>query len=545
MLRYGATLAGNERPALAYYGNHISYGKLLEEVHACAAGLRVHGVKSGDFVTIFLPNIPQCVIAVYAVNMIGAVCNMVHPLSTSSEIGYAVDLTESKYVMTCEINEAACSGLDVEIIRCKTSAYFPKTLNGHLMRWVHRCAVRKCRNGKNVRKITEWDDLMKDGHGSVSVSGVLEMVGIPNDTAAIMYTGGTTGATKGVMLSNFAINSVAIQLVVGVVGEDIRVGDGFLAILPMFHAFGLVVTVHTPLSAGMKVALLPKFDAKECARTIFLEKTAYIVGVPAMYERMYSEFAEKDFSFVKAIVAGGDRISESLINRYNHLLRQSGCTTKFRPGYGLTEACSVCTLTMDGYHMISTGCVGIPLAGNRVCTVEPGTTNVLPDGVEGELCLLSDAMMTGYYRNLEATAAVLRRHEDGLLWLHTGDVVIIAPSGNICFRSRYKRMVKVNGYNVYPMMIEEVMQTHPDVREVCAIGIPWGHDTRIKLYVTLKQKMDPTEVERKLIEYAMERLNRWSVPITVEIVAALPRTRMEKIDYRELERLELWNNALR
>ncbi|HJK47927.1 MAG TPA: class I adenylate-forming enzyme family protein [Methanocorpusculum sp.] len=545
MLRYGAERAGDDRPALAYYGNHISYGQLLADVHACAAGLRAHGVKRGDFVTIFLPNIPQCVVAVYAVNLIGAVCNMVHPLSTTGENGYAVDLTESKYVLTCEINEAVCSGMDVEIIRCRTPSYFPKTPKGYLMGWMYRRAVRKCLNGENVRRITEWDDLLAEGRAVVAASGIPEMVGSPDDTAVIMYTGGTTGTAKGVMLSNFAVNTVAVQLVVGIGGEDICVGDGFLAILPMFHAFGLAVTAHTPLSAGLKVVLLPRFNAKECAHAILSEKTAYIAGVPAMYERMYSEFEGKDLSFIKLIVAGGDSVSGSLINRYNQLLRQGNCMVKFRPGYGLTEACSVCALTEDGYRTVPTGCVGIPLMGNKVCTVEPGTINVLPDGEEGELCLFSGAVMTGYYRNQEASEAVLRRHEDGNIWLHTGDIVKITPNGDICFRSRYKRMVKVNGYNVYPMMIEEVMQTHPDVKEVCAIGIPWKHDTRIKLYVTLKRKMDPAEAERKLIEYAMGRLNRWSIPAAVEIVASLPRTKMEKTDYRALEELELRKNASR
>ncbi|HJK22934.1 MAG TPA: class I adenylate-forming enzyme family protein [Methanocorpusculum sp.] len=545
MLRYGAERAGDDRPALAYYGNHISYGQLLADVHACAAGLRAHGVKRGDFVTIFLPNIPQCVVAVYAVNLIGAVCNMVHPLSTTGETGYAVDLTESKYVLTCEINEAVCSGMDVEIIRCRTPSYFPKTPKGYLMGWMYRRAVRKCLNGENVRRITEWDDLLAEGRAVVAASGIPEMVGSPDDTAVIMYTGGTTGTAKGVMLSNFAVNTVAVQLVVGIGGEDICVGDGFLAILPMFHAFGLAVTAHTPLSAGLKVVLLPRFNAKECAHAILSEKTAYIAGVPAMYERMYSEFEGKDLSFIKLIVAGGDSVSGSLINRYNQLLRQGNCMVKFRPGYGLTEACSVCALTEDGYRTVPTGCVGIPLMGNKVCTVEPGTVNVLPDGEEGELCLFSGALMTGYYRNQEASEAVLRRHEDGNIWLHTGDIVKITPNGDICFRSRYKRMVKVNGYNVYPMMIEEVMQTHPDVKEVCAIGIPWKHDTRIKLYVTLKRKMDPAEAERKLIEYAMGRLNRWSIPAAVEIVASLPRTKMEKTDYRALEELELRKNASR
>ncbi|HJJ98660.1 MAG TPA: long-chain fatty acid--CoA ligase, partial [Methanocorpusculum sp.] len=442
MLRYVTEHAGDVHPALAYYGNHISYGELLEEVHACAASLRAHGVRRGDFVTIFLPNIPQCVVAVYAVNLIGAVCNMVHPLSTTGETGYAVDLTESKYVLACESNEVVCSGMDVEIIRCRTHAYFPKTPKGYLL----RCASRqKCLRGENVRKITEWEDLMKEGRAAVAAFGIPEMVGAPKDTAVIMYTGGTTGTAKGVMLSNFAINAVAVQLAVGIGGGEFRAGDGFLAVLPMFHAFGLAVTVHTPLSAGLKVALLPKFDVKECAHTILSEKTAYIAGVPAMYERMYFELEGKDLSFIKVIVAGGDSVSGSLINRYNQLLRQGGCMVKFRPGYGLTEAGSVCALMADGYRRVPAGCVGIPLMGNRVCTVEPGTTNVLPDGTEGELCLLSDAVMTGYYRNQDATDAVLRRHEDGKLWLHTGDIVKITPTGDICFRSRYKRMVKVNG----------------------------------------------------------------------------------------------------
>ena len=545
MLKYGAERAGDDRPALAYYGNHISYGQLLDDVHACAAGLRAHGVKRGDFVTIFLPNIPQCVVAVSAVNLIGAVCNMVHPLSTAGETGYAVDLTESKYVLTCEINEAVCSGMDVEIIRCRTPSYFPKTPKGYLMGWMYRRAVRKCLNGENVRRITEWDDLLAEGRAVVAASGIPEMVGSPDDTAVIMYTGGTTGTAKGVMLSNFAVNTVAVQLVVGIGGEDICVGDGFLAILPMFHAFGLAVTAHTPLSAGLKVVLLPRFNAKECAHAILSEKTAYIAGVPAMYERMYSEFEGKDLSFIKLIVAGGDSVSGSLINRYNQLLRHGDRMVKFCPGYGLTVACSVCALTEYGYRTVPPDCVGIPLMGNKVCTVEPGTVNVLPDGEEGELCLFSGAVMTGYYRNQEASEAVLRRHEDGNIWLHTGDIVKITPNGDICFRSRYKRMVKVNGYNVYPMMIEEVMQTHPDVKEVCAIGIPWKHDTRIKLYVTLKRKMDPAEAERKLIEYAMGRLNRWSIPAAVEIVASVPRTKMEKTDYRALEELELRKNASR
>jgi long-chain acyl-CoA synthetase len=541
MLRFGAERAGSQGAALAYYGRHIPYAELLDEVHACAAGLLSHGVRPGDHITIYLPNIPQCVIAVYAANMIGAVCNMVHPLSTPAETGYAVDLTESRFIFTFEMNEVSCLGMDAEIIRCRTPAYFPKILKGDLMGWLYRRAIRRQIPKGNVRKVTEWDELLSDGKKLMETSGIPEVTGNPEDTAVIMYTGGTTGPSKGVMLSNAAVNSLVIQLVNDIGGgeDDIIAGDGFLAILPMFHAFGLAVAVHTPLSAGMKAVLLPKFGAKECAHTILAEKAAYIAGVPAMYERMYQEFTGKDLSFIRLIVAGGDRVGDSLINRYNQLLREGGASVRFRPGYGLTEACSVCALTPDRYHTIPSGCIGIPLQGNRVCTVIPGTDTILPDGEEGELCLFSPANMTGYYRDPSATGEVLRRHADGNLWLHTGDVVKIEPDGLICFRSRYKRLVKVNGYNVYPMLIEEIMLTHPDVAEVCAIGIPWKHDTRIKLFVTLRRKMDPVEAERKLIEYAVGRMNRWSIPASVEVLKCMPRTRMEKTDYRALEEQEL------
>ena len=539
MLRFGETRAGPDGTALAYYGRHISYGELVTDIHVCAAGLLAHGVRPGDHVTVFLPNIPQCVIAVYAVNMIGAVCNMVHPLSTAAETGYAVDLTESRYIFTFEINEALCSGMDAEIIRCRTPAYFPKTFKGSLMRWIYQRAVRRSLPGENVQKITEWDDLMADGRDEIARAGVPEARTTENDVAVIMYTGGTTGPAKGVMLTNSAINSVVVQLITGIGGDAIETGDGFLAILPLFHAFGLAVAVHTPLTAGLKVILLPRFDPRECAHAILSERAAYIAGVPAMYERMYPEFSGKDLSFVKLIVSGGDRVGDSLITRYNQLLREGGAKVRFRPGYGLTEACSVCVLSRDGYSSLPTGCIGVPLDGNRVCTVEPGTTKVLPDGEEGELCVQSPAVMTGYYHDSASTDAVLKLHADGNVWLHTGDVVRIEQDGMICFRSRYKRLVKVNGYNVYPMLIEEVMQTHPDVAEVCAIGVPWKRDTRIKLFVTLKRRMDPLEAERKLIEYAVERLNRWSIPASVEVVKSLPRTKMEKTDYRALEDSEL------
>ncbi|HJJ55718.1 MAG TPA: class I adenylate-forming enzyme family protein, partial [Methanocorpusculum sp.] len=441
--------------ALIYYGNHINYNSFLDEIHACAAGLIANGVKSGDRVSIYLPNIPQCVIAIYAVNMIGAICNMIHPLSTQSELEHAIKISKSEFVLACEINEYLCSNKDIVVILCCLPTYFPKTFKGKIIKLAYntklsydRIIRKKCVPVKNVRKVTEWTTLIADGHKYISEFGIPEVQSNPRDTAVIMYTGGTTGESKGVMLSSTAFNILKIQLYYSIFGNVSAEGDKYLEVLPLFHAFGLIV-LHTPLSYGRTCYLLPRFDPKECASLILKEKIQYLMGVPAMYNLMYSRLLDQDLSFIKVIVAGGDSASESSVNRYNQLLKQGNNRIKFRFGYGLTEACSVFSITGDDYNSFTAGWIGKPLIWNELCTVEPGTTNVIPNGQIGELCVRSLSVMNGYYDNPSATADVIKVHEDGKEWLHTGDIVEIDPnSGDIYFKSRYKRMIKVNGYNV-------------------------------------------------------------------------------------------------
>ncbi|MDD2248824.1 MAG: class I adenylate-forming enzyme family protein [Methanocorpusculum sp.] len=542
-LLYGFNRAGESSPAAAYYGRHISFKQFMDEVHAIAAALVKHGVKKGDYVTIFLPNIPQGVLAIYAVNRIGAICNMVHPLSPQEDIDYAIKLTESNVVLACEVNEGFLSGKNIEVIRCRTSGYFPSTPKGFVLDKGFRFVMRKYPKVQNVAKITLWDDLVAEGKKLIKEGFQLPADDVkPDDTAVIMYTGGTTGDSKGVMLSNYAVNSMSIQLLIDIGDGKTDVGDGFLAILPIFHAFGLAVSVHAPLISGMKVVLVPRFDPKGCAQQIFSEDVLFLPGVPALFERMYPYFEQRDLSRMKLMVSGGDRVSEELANKYNVLLKKSKADILFRTGYGLTEACGACSLVANEYEKLPTGCVGTPVTGTKVCVVKPGTTELVPDGVEGELCFLGPSVMKGYYKNEDATKDVLRLHDDGNVWLHTGDLVVIRKDGNICFRSRHKRLVKVNGYNVYPTLIEEAMQNHPDIKQVCAVATPWKLDRKIKLFVVPEKPLgsfDAAEEEKLLIEYAKEQMNRWSVPVKVEFVADLPMTKFNKIDYRLLEKQEL------
>lgn len=537
-LLYGYKRSGDDSVIIAYFGRHILWKQFIEEIDAIASAFIKHGVKKGDHVTIFTPNIPQGVIAIYAANRIGAVANMVHPLSTKPEIKYAVDLTESKIVFAVEINEELLSDMDVEVIRCKTGGYFPSNPKGLVMKFGFGVGMSKYGKAKNVRAVTSWNDLLSEGKKLIKDGFKLPAEdGKADDTSMIMYTGGTTGSSKGVMLSNYAINSISMQMLIDVGVGKTDVEDGFLAILPIFHAFGFCVTIHAPIISGMKVVLIPRFDPKGCFKQIKKEHILFLPAVPALFERMYSSFQNYYLGDLKLLCSGGDRVSQELADKYNKLLARDGADVKFRAGYGLTEACGTCTLVPNDYETLPTGCIGLPMTGLEICLVVPGTTTPSEYGKEGELCIRGPTLMKGYYKNEEATRDILRVHDDGKVWLHTGDIVYIMDDGRICFLSRYKRLVKVNGYNVYPSLIEEAIQDHPSVKELCAVPTPYKDDRKIMLYVVPNEDADLDRIEADLIQYAKDKhLNRWSIPIKIELIDALPRTKFTKVDYMLLEK---------
>ena len=526
IVSYGARHASEKAEAIWYFGNRISYGQLMRDIDAFAAGLVKLGVKKGDFVTIFLPNIPQCVLSVYSVNRIGAVCNLVHPLSTHSELEHCVKLTDSKYILAFEGNEGMCNGLGAKVIRCRIPTYFPGGLKGAGMRAGFK--LLKFHGAEKAADAVEWADLTKEGRAFLDNGGKLpEDTVQPDDVATIMYTGGTTGDPKGVMLTNKSINVSTTDMMVLKFSDRPHIGMAFLSFLPVFHAFGFCMVIHQPLCGGMRQILMPEFNAKNCAKIILNEKVDTVPCVPTMFERMYDYLKDEDVSFISYIASGGDRVSPELAAKYNEIM-----SVKFLPGYGLTESGGCCILTESDYDQLPEGCVGRPLPHTEICLVEPGTCNVVPKDGEGELCLRCPGLMKGYYRNPEATADVLKIHDDGKTWLHTGDIVTVAEDDYLIFKSRYKRMIKVNGFNVYPTMVETAMGGCPLIKEVCAVGMPWKTDERIKLYVTLNDPLqNKEEAVEAIMNYARENLNRWSMPKKISVLHEMPRTKLNKIDY--------------
>ena len=533
----GQELAGFDAEALYYYGTRISFGELLETIDAFAAGLLKEGVKKGDAVTIYLPNIPQCIAAVYAVNRIGAVCNFVHPLLAGNELEYAVSLTESRFILAYEGNEGHCRGLGAKIIRCRLATFFPKGPKGAVMKMI---VNHTGRNNVPADTAVEWTDILANGKAALASGENLPAPGKEDDVAAVMYTGGTTGNPKGVLLTNKAMNANSITLLNELFhGRTAKPKTAFLGVLPVFHAFGFGVVIHLPLAGGMRLILVPQFNPKSCASLILREKIYGIVGVPAMFEKMYPYLRDKDLSFVGIIGSGGDLVSHELIARYNRILPNA----VFRLGYGLTEVSGCCLFTAEDDANLPQGCLGKVLGKAEICLVEPGTTNVIPDSEDGEFCMRSASVMKGYYKNEKETKMVLRRHPDGKVWLHTGDIVTIDKDRNVIFRSRCKRMIKVNGFNVYPSVIEDILSSCPVINEVCAVGIPWEESERVKLYVTLNSPdMNEDEAKEEIKKYAFEHLNRWSCPKQIRIIAEMPRTKMNKVDYQafDLDKDERW-----
>ncbi|MDO5845023.1 MAG: class I adenylate-forming enzyme family protein [Methanocorpusculum sp.] len=531
-LVYGAEHATHKATAMEYYGRRLTYGELLKEIDACAFGLAKLGVKKGDCVTIFLPNIPQCLISIYAVSKLGAICNMLHPQSTKNELLHALSLTESKIILTFELNESLCSNMEgATIVRCKVPEYFPKNIKSVALKSAYLFSIRTAKQSVGT-KVVEWSDLIKDcGHVEKAESDI-------EDTAMVMYTGGTTGHSKGVMLSNRAIN-YAMSIIIG---ENVcglpHIGDRSLVVLPMFHAYGFILSLHSPICAGICAVLVPKFSPSECAKMILENKIEYIMGVPSMYERMYPYFEGHDMSYVRQPLSGGDTVSVELVNKYNALLKNS--IVNFRQGYGLTEISGGVFVMPATYDNYKEGCVGRVFTGNEICVVEPGTINVLPEGEEGELCVSGPVLMSGYCNNPEATKKVMLEHDDGKIWLHTGDVASVDETGLVYFRSRCKRMIKVKGINVYPSIIENVVEKCSVVAKACAVCVTSENGPVIKLYVVLKKlpwRMSPEEAVENIKKFAREQLNDWSQPKDVAVVKEMPMTKMQKVDFIALEHM--------
>ncbi|MDO4581503.1 MAG: AMP-binding protein [Bacillota bacterium] len=523
-----------EHTAYEFMGKKTSYREMVRQIKLTGAAFRAQGVAPGDKVTLCLPNTPQTVCCFYALNYIGAIANMIHPLSSEGEIIFYLQDSGSVAAVTLDQFYPKFAAIQDE-------THLPRLIIGSIADALSplKRAGYKLTEGKKIKPIpaedktvVTWADFLAAG---AAYTGPTAHPGYGKDAAVILYSGGTSGKTKGILLSNLNFNALGMQTIA--MDNHFAVGDKVLSVMPMFHGFGLGVSIHTFLSHGGSCILVPRFNAATYAKLLAKNKPNYIAGVPTLYEALLRnpDIDDLDLSCLKGVFSGGDSLSIELKKKFDRFLAEHGCKVQIREGYGTTECVTASCLTP--YHQSREGSIGLPYPDTYYKICKSGGNEEVPYGEEGEICLSGPTVMLEYVNQPEETADTLRRHEDGLIWLHTGDLGVMDEDGFVYFRQRIKRMIVSSGYSIYPSQLENIIDAHPKVLMSCVIGVP---DTlkvqKVKGFVMLRPDFEPTqEVHDELMAYCRRNIAKYAMPYELEFRAELPKTLVGKVAYKVLE----------
>lgn len=522
--------------AYEFQGKKTNYKQFLNKIEVLGKAYKSIGIDEGDMVTVCMPNTPQGVDTFYALNRIGAVPAMIHPLSAVGEIAFYINSTQSKAVLVVDLfYEKVLEALKqvknpVKVVVAHIKDELPFPLNMLYPLTVKKKPAPLPKDNKNV---IDWSDFISGGK-KVKLSDKFPKA---EDTAVILFSGGTTGTSKGIQLTNLNMNALAAQVAAnaGFTMEGLRM----FSVMPLFHGFGLGVGIHTALMASGTCIIIPQFTIKTYARDVKKYKPNVIVGVPTLYEALLrSEGFDFDLSFLRGMFCGGDSLSVELKKKVDKFLKDHNATIQVREGYGTTECVTASCLTP--YDTYREGSIGIPLSDTYYSVVDPHNDKELPYGEEGEICICGPTVMKGYLNNAEETASTLRRHEDGNLWLHTGDLGYMDEDGFVYYKQRMKRLIIVSGINVYPSQVENAIDAHPDVLLSCAVGIPDPYKMHVvKAFVVLRQGVEPSDkIKEEIIENCKKNVSRYGVPREIEFRTELPKTLVGKVAYRVLEEEE-------
>lgn len=520
--------------AYEFQGKKTDYQTFVGKIDMTAKSFMAMGIGRGDRVTICMPNTPQGVECFYALNRIGAIPTMIHPLSAAKEISFYVENSKSKAIVTLDMFyekvEKALAGIErpVPIITARIKDELPFPLN-----LLYPLTQKPKPKKVDPKTGITWADFIK---GGTSVKALPAELPACDDVATILFSGGTTGKTKGIELTNLNMNALALQT--GAAAEFSLDGLRMLSVMPLFHGFGLGIGIHTALVFGGTCILVPQFNVKTYAELIKKAKPNVLPGVPTLFEALLrTEGLEGfDLSFLRGVFAGGDSLSIELKKKVDQFLKEHNAGVQIREGYGTTECVTASCLTPYDYY--KEGSIGLPYPDMTYKMVKPGTTEAVPNGGEGEICINGPTVMKGYLDNPEETAQTLRQHDDGKIWLHTGDLGVKDNDGFIYYKQRIKRLIIVSGYNVYPSQVENTMDAHPDVLYSCAIGIKDDYKMqRVKGYVVLRPEVEPSDkIKAEILANCRENLAPFERPFDIEFRKELPKTLVGKVAYRELEK---------
>lgn len=522
-------------PAYNFEGKITTYGEMIARIEKTAKAFIKLGIEADDVVTLCMPNTPQAVDSLYALNRIGAVASFIHPLSAQQEIAYYLNVSCSKAIVVPDlfyenvVNALKDVKQDVKIIVARIQDELTPVLY----------AAYTIKKGKDYLSFPDdrggilWKNFIRDGESTGSLP---DIVFDKNKTAVILYSGGTTGVAKGICLTDLNFNALAMQARISMNCEFSR-GLKNLSAMPIFHGFGLGIGIHTVLINNACCILLAQFNTKIYANAMLKRKPNFIAGVPTIFKMLVEcdELQNADLSFLKGMFVGGDSMPVELKKKVDGFLRLHGADIQVREGYGLTECVTASCLTPRDTH--KTGSIGLPFPDTLYRIVKPGTEEVLPHGEEGEIIISGPTVMKGYLNNEEETSKILFRHSDGRMWLHTGDLGFIDNDGYIYFRQRIKRMIITSGYNVYPSQVEKAIESHADVDYCCVIGVKDAYRMeRIKAFVVTKEGVSQNdELKNSIKTHCKKMIAGYAIPKEIEFRQELPKTLVGKVAYRKLE----------
>ncbi len=527
------------RTAIEYFGHKISYKKLLIYIEKTADALATFGIKKGDFVSICSLSTPDCIYVFYALSKIGAVANFIEPTTNDERIVSIINSTKSKAVIILDLFLPKFVQLNNQINPEKFIVMsFSKNMGkGKRFLFEFSSYAKAIRKAKKTECGTWLAELINSREEGSAVESLYEH----GEAGAVVYTGGTTGVPKGAIISEAAILEFGSQAVF--CAPEIFKSRSFLDIMPPFIAYGLMFGFIVPFAAGLKNILVPVFKVQNFPDLLLKYKPNCIIGVPSFFESLLSsrKLKNKKLDFLRCVVAGGDKLLPENEKAINKFLREHGCNHNIDKGYGMTEMGSSATFTVCP-ECNEIGSVGVPHIHNNIMILAEDGKTELGYNQPGEICMNGPTMTLGYLNNSDETKNLIHVHEDDTAWIHTGDIGYISEAGLVYILDRRKRMIiRPDGHNVWPSVIEKVLISHSAVCECCVIGLPnsTGKSGKIPTAVIKLNKNFPktNETVKLLDSFCAQFLAERDKPLDYRFVDSIPHTAIGKIDYREVERI--------
>ena len=519
--------------ALEYYGRKFTYADLIVNVKKTAAALRGAGVKKGDIITVVSIMTPEIIALFYAADMMGATLNLVDSRYSVEGIREYIEEVDSHLLVCLNVVYERCrqaakrTNVEKVIVLSPADSLPPVMAVGYKLTTPDK--------NKYASNVIRWKQFIKGGEGQSTAAEPYD----PDHACVVVHTGGTTGSPKGVMLTDDCFNGIALQF--QAYPKLFHRGQKLMNVMPPFIAYGFACGIHLPLVLGFTVIIIPNLDPAKLGSLVLKHKPEHMFGVPTHYQQLAADpkLRDKDLSFIINYAAGGDSLSRGAEQTVNDFLAAHGARYPIAKGYGMTEVSSAATVAAGLDN--KPGSVGIPMVNTVVAAFEPGTDQELPIGQRGELCISGPCLMKGYYNKPEETAILLRRHPDGRVWAHTGDMGYLDEDGFVYLDSRIKRMIiRHDGFKVFPSMIENVVSRHPAVHQCSVVGCADKDHTQGRLpFVYIVLKADTTakkkQVIRELERMCAEELPEYVQPVAYKFISSMPMTPVGKVDYRQLE----------